>query len=94
MAYRAVRVYYVARSHAALRRWKEAAVLFTSCEDYIKQIKERNFSAELLQLLNNVEETVEVEVASTKANYILEQTQEVAAPVPQKVRGLFSQRIK
>lgn len=89
LAYRAVRVYYLARSHAAFRRWKESTALFALCKEYIGQIKERKFPEELFQLLKSVEENVDVEIASAKANYVLEQTEAVSVPVPQKVKQLI-----
>lgn len=87
LAYRALRAFYMAKAHAAVKRWKEAALLLDISKKYSDQIKERKFSKELLQLLKSMDDNVEVEKACAQAHFTLEQNEEEPSVViPQKVR--------
>lgn len=85
VSYKALRSYYLAKTHAAAKRWKEAAILFDVAEKSAKSIKTDNYITELSRLLIILKETAETEVANAKANYVLDSQEDQAIPVPQKV---------
>ncbi|XP_017770526.1 PREDICTED: signal recognition particle subunit SRP68 [Nicrophorus vespilloides] len=84
LAYRALRAFYMAKTHALFRRWKEAAVTFNICEERAREVKGKKFIAILQELLDNLVTNSQVEKAVAHANVVLEKCEEEAAPVPQK----------
>lgn len=72
-AYRAIRRFYMGKTHGAFRRWKEAAAFFDNVTEMVAEFKDEKFSGELEEFLVDLEEKAEVESASAKAHYILEQ---------------------
>ncbi|CAG9773695.1 unnamed protein product [Ceutorhynchus assimilis] len=85
LAYKAIRSYYLAKTHAAAKRWKEAAILFDCAHEAVKNLKIDNYIAELAQYLTTVKQTAEIEVVNSKANYILDSQEDQTIIVPQKV---------
>ncbi|XP_018568146.1 signal recognition particle subunit SRP68 [Anoplophora glabripennis] len=83
-AYKTLRSYYLAKTHVSQKRWKEAVVLFDSSDKAIKKINQGNFIAELKQLLSNVKENAEIDTVNAQANFVLDQQEDQAIPVPQK----------
>lgn len=75
-AYRALRRFYMAKTHAAFRRWKEAAAFFDNVTELVAEFKGVKFEGELEVALVNLEEIAEVEAASAKAHFVLEQVRE------------------
>lgn len=84
-AYKSLRSYYLAKTHAAAKRWKEAAILFDMSGKAAVNLKVNSDLKELTQLLIVVKDTYETEVASAKANFVLDAQEEQTIPVPQKV---------
>lgn len=61
------------KAHAAFKRCKEAAVLFETVKKLAGELRNEKFSGELAELLVNLEENSEIELACAKANFVLEQ---------------------
>lgn len=83
-AYRALRAFYMAKTHALFRRWKEATATFDICEDRVSAIKKNKYDGILGEMINYVAEKADLERAVAHANVVLEKHEEEAAPVPQK----------
>ncbi|XP_030745354.1 signal recognition particle subunit SRP68 [Sitophilus oryzae] len=84
MAYKALRMFYLAKTHATAKRWREAAVLFDSAGKSVKQLKLNDYRTELKTFLSIVRDTYEVEVATAQANFVLDAQDDQSLPVPQK----------
>ncbi|KAJ8964866.1 hypothetical protein NQ317_006451 [Molorchus minor] len=82
--YRALRSYYIGKTHVSQKRWKEAAVLFDSAAKTVKSIGEGKFIIELEELISLVKENAEMKTISSQANFILDQQEDQAIPIPQK----------
>lgn len=72
-AYRALRGFYMGKTHAAFKRWKEAAALFENVAKLSSECKNGKFIEELAELLVNLEENAQVELACAKAHFVLDQ---------------------
>ncbi|CAH1107231.1 unnamed protein product [Psylliodes chrysocephalus] len=84
-AYKSLRSYYLARTQATQKRWKEAAVLFDSGHRSVQDLNQGTFVSELKELLKRVKEKSEIDIATAKANMILDQKQEeITVQFPQK----------
>lgn len=85
LAYKTLRSYYLAKTHAAAKRWREATILFEEAGKSAKTLNSSSYIAELTKFVDIVKETAETDVANAKANYVLDTQEEQAIPVPQKV---------
>ncbi|XP_044253823.1 signal recognition particle subunit SRP68 [Tribolium madens] len=84
-AFKALRVYFLAKTQAAQKRYKEAAVLYDSASKALSKLPAKNkFLKELDDLLKSVRESVDVDKITAQANCVLDQ-QEDQIQVPQKV---------
>lgn len=85
-AYKALRSYFIARTQAAQKRWREAAVLYDLADKAVKKLPIEQFINELQQLLALVKESSELESVNSRANLVLDQQEpEQNISVPQKV---------
>ncbi|KAJ8963661.1 hypothetical protein NQ314_005452 [Rhamnusium bicolor] len=84
-AYRGLRSYYLARTHASQKRWREAAVLFHSADKAVKNINQGDFILELTALLSNVKDNAQMDTVNAQANFVLDQQEDQAIPLPQKL---------
>ncbi|KAL1497686.1 hypothetical protein ABEB36_008605 [Hypothenemus hampei] len=86
-AYKALRSFYLAKTHLAAKRWKEAAILFHFSNESTKDLKpvNENFITELSQLIKMVQETADTEMVIAKANYALGIQEDEGVALPQKV---------
>jgi signal recognition particle subunit SRP68 len=85
-AYKALRVYYLAKTQGAQKRWKEAAVLFDSASKALGKIPQKSkFIKELEDLLKSVKETVDTDKINAQANCVLDKQEDHSLAVPQKV---------
>ncbi|RZC27682.1 hypothetical protein BDFB_003840 [Asbolus verrucosus] len=85
-AYKALRIYYLARTQAAQKRWKEATVLFDSASKALSKVPLKGgFIKELEDLLKNVKENVDVDKINAQANCVLDLQEDQNIAVPQKV---------
>lgn len=84
-AYKTLRSYFLAKTHAAAKRWREAAILFQACASSVKTLRGDKYIAELSELLSTVKDTAETEVANAKANFVLDSQDDQVVVVPQKV---------
>lgn len=84
-AYKALRTYYLAKTHATAKRWKEAAILLEMSGKAVKDVKIDSYIAELSQLLTAIKDNYETEVANAKANFVLDSQEDQTIVVPQKV---------
>ncbi|XP_066250327.1 signal recognition particle subunit SRP68 [Euwallacea similis] len=85
VAYKVLRSYYLAKTHAAAKRWREAAVLFDTSAKTVTNLQFDKYLTELKQLLTIVKESAETEVVNAKANFVLDSQEDQPIPVPQKV---------
>ncbi|XP_974448.1 signal recognition particle subunit SRP68 [Tribolium castaneum] len=84
-AFKALRVYFLAKTQAAQKRFKEAAVLYDSASKALAKLPIKNkFLKELDDLVKSVRDTVDVDKITAQANCVLDQ-QEDQIQVPQKV---------
>ncbi|XP_044760413.1 signal recognition particle subunit SRP68 [Coccinella septempunctata] len=84
-AYKILRLYYLAKTQVAQKRWREAAALYDLTEKATKEkLPNYNFP-ELEQLVDHVKKNVEIEKAKAQANFVLEKEDENVTVVPQKV---------
>jgi len=81
LAYRALRCFYLAKSHAALHRWPEAFGCFQRSLKYANEGVQNKVSPELIQMLASVIEDVPSELALMRSQAILEQHEDESAPV-------------
>lgn len=85
-AYKALRIYFLAKTQFAQKRYKEAAILYDAALKAYKMVPEKaNFIKELKDLLQNLQETVELEKINAQANFVLDQEEDQIASVPQKI---------
>lgn len=82
-AYKALRAFYMGKSHANFRRWKEAALVFDLAEKNLKEVSTKNFSQILKDMLQGLGENAAIERSLAVANISIEQHEE-NAPVPAK----------
>lgn len=84
-AYKILRLFYLAKTQIAQKKWREAAALYDLTEKASKSKSPATCFPELEKLLNHVKENVEIEKAKAQANFVLEKEDENATIVPQKV---------
>ncbi|ENN74858.1 hypothetical protein HUJ04_003091 [Dendroctonus ponderosae] len=84
-AYKALRSYYLARTHAGAKRWREAVVLLDVALKASANLKPSEYIPELSSLVALVKETTETEIANTKANFVLDSQDEHTVTVPTKL---------
>lgn len=72
-AYRALRSFYMAKTHGSFKRWREAAVLYERVEKLAAEIRNETYGGELAEMLVNFEGNAAVELACAKANFVLDQ---------------------
>lgn len=84
-AYRALRAFYMGKSHATFRRWKEAALVFDMAEKLMQNIPKVKFTDIVSDMLDHVKENAAIERSVSLANIKLEQEEEQAIPVSTKV---------
>lgn len=84
-AHRALRTFYMGKSHATFRRWKEAALVYDMAEKLIHNIPKVTFPEILSNMLNHVKENAALERSVSLANIKLEQEEEQVIPVSTKV---------
>lgn len=87
LAYRTLRCFYLAKSHAAVHRWSEAFGCYQRSLKYANDAVQNKLSPELMQMLKNVIEDVPSELAVMRSQAILEQHEDESATVlPTKVQ--------
>lgn len=84
-AYKILRLFYLAKTQIAQKKWREAAALYDLTEKASKSKLPATCFPELEKLLNHVKENVEIEKAKAQANFVLEKEDENVTIVPQKV---------
>ncbi|XP_050299567.1 signal recognition particle subunit SRP68 [Anthonomus grandis grandis] len=85
-AYKTLRSFYIAKTHAGAKRWREAAILFETTDKTVKTLNISNYLTELASLLSTVKENAATEVVNAKANFVLEiHEEQIVIPLPQKV---------
>ncbi|KAL3273490.1 hypothetical protein HHI36_014931 [Cryptolaemus montrouzieri] len=84
-AYRLLRSFYLAKTQAAQKRWREAAVLYDLTQKAISGKLPNIQLAELEELIKHVKQFVEIEKSKAQANFVLEKEDENITIVPQKV---------
>ncbi|KAK9888190.1 hypothetical protein WA026_000459 [Henosepilachna vigintioctopunctata] len=84
-AYKILRSFYLAKTQAAQKRWKEAAVLYDITQNAVNEKPLNLLFTELEQLMKYVQERVEIEKTKARANFVLEKEDENISIVPQKV---------
>lgn len=88
-AYRTLRAYYMGKSHALFRRWKEAALVFDLAEKLFKDVTPNNFSPILTMLLKDLGVRAATDRSLAIANITLEQQEEQQPnPVPTKAHKI------
>lgn len=93
LAYRSLRAFYMGKAHATFKRFREAAVLFETTRKQAAELKNNKFQGELADLLKDLEQNTDVELACAKANYVLEQEEEPTTPVlPEKPQKPFKSK--
>ncbi|XP_072382810.1 signal recognition particle subunit SRP68 [Diabrotica undecimpunctata] len=75
-AYKTLRYYYLAKSQGAQKRWKEAAVLFDTAYNSAQVLKQGKFELEVKEILQRIEDKSQIDIATAKANMILDQKQD------------------
>ncbi|KAJ3646586.1 hypothetical protein Zmor_024168 [Zophobas morio] len=84
--YKALRIYYLARTQATQKRWKEAMVLYDLASKAIAKIPTKTkFIQELDELLKSVKDNVDTDKINAQANCVLDQQEDQSISVPQKV---------
>jgi len=81
LAYRALRCFYLAKSHAALHRWAEACGCFDRSLKYANEAVQNKLPSELTQMLKSVIEDVPSELVLMRSQSILEQHEDESTPV-------------
>lgn len=85
-AYKILRLFYLAKTQVAQKRFREAAALYDFTEKAMKEIISPSYHLpELKQLVGHVKENVEIEKAKAQANFVLEKEDENVTLIPQKV---------
>ncbi|KAF7265209.1 signal recognition particle 68 [Rhynchophorus ferrugineus] len=85
-AYKSLRMYYLAKTHASAKRWKEAAVLYDASGRVTKELNIDHYQSELKQFLKTIVENYEIEITTAQANFVLENQEDQTVPtVPQKI---------
>lgn len=82
--YRALRAFFMGKSHATFRRWKESALIYDMSEKLVKEIALNDFPPILKEMLGNLAENAAVERSIALANIKLEQEEENVQPVATK----------
>lgn len=83
-AYRTLRAFYMGKSHATFRRWKEAALVYDVSEKLMQKLDKVKYSDMLTEMLKYVKENAACERSVALANIQLEQEEEQAIPVSTK----------
>lgn len=85
VAYRALRAFYMGKSHATFRRWKEAALVFDMAHKLAQDVPNIKYSEILTAMLKHIKENALIERSLSLANIKLEQEEEQVIPVSTKV---------
>lgn len=78
--YRALRSFYMGRSHAVCRRWKEAVLVFDLAEKKSKELNTENYSPIFKEMVKNLEENAALEKTIAAANIKLDEQEEQITP--------------
>lgn len=81
LALRALRCYYLAKSHNVLHRWTEALSCYDRSLNYAKEAAQYKLSTDLLEMLNVVIDEVPSEVVYLQSQSVLEQQEEESVTV-------------
>ncbi|KAF5285524.1 hypothetical protein FQR65_LT13222 [Abscondita terminalis] len=81
LALRALRCYYLAKSHNALHRWTEALSCFDRSLNYAKEATQYKLPTDLSEMLNVVIEEVPSELVYLQSQSVLEQQEEESPTV-------------
>ncbi|XP_022917079.2 signal recognition particle subunit SRP68 [Onthophagus taurus] len=84
LAYKALRAYYMGKTHATFRRWKEASYVFHLSENMAKELNTKTFTKLLKTMVTNLNENAALEKSVAMANLAIEKSDETPAPVPTK----------
>lgn len=84
-AYRVLRAFYMGKSHATFRRWKEAALVFDMAEKQAQNLPKITVTGIVADMLKYVKENAALERSVSLANIKLEQEEEQVIPVSTKV---------
>lgn len=79
--YRALRAFFMGKSHATFRRWKEAALIYDMSEKLVEEVSDYDFPPILKEMLANLIENAAVDRSIALANIKLEQEEENVLPV-------------
>lgn len=83
-AYKTLRAYYMGKTHATFRRWKEASYVFKLSENLGKNLNTKQYSPLLKEMVENLSQTAALEKSIALANLAIERYEEAAAPMPVK----------
>lgn len=84
-AYKTLRSYYLAKTHAVAKRWRESVILFDVALKAGANLKPSDYIPELSRLVALVKDTAETEIANAKANFVLDSQDEHTVTVPTKL---------
>lgn len=85
--FKTLRIYFLARTQAVQKRWKEATILFNSASQAMSKLPTGiTLISELEQVVKAAKDNVDVDKINAQANCVLDQQQEdYSITVPQKV---------
>ncbi|GJQ83650.1 Srp68 [Trypoxylus dichotomus] len=84
LAYKSLRAYYMGKTHATFRRWKEASYVFELSEKIAKDMKTNQYPPMLKEMVTDLAQNAALEKSVALANLAIEKYEETAAPVPVK----------